>query len=74
MDTTIHCKDGRAMKTIYDMTAGERAQCYPSGIKALIEADEKYLRVWSISATDRSKKEKELAFLKELLKELEEKV
>lgn len=61
------------MKTIYDMTAEERAQCSPSGIRILIEADEKYLKVWSISSKDRAEKEKELTFLKELLKEVEEK-
>ena len=59
------------MKTIYDMTAEERAQCSPSGLRILIEADERYLRIWSISSKDRAEKEKELAFLKELLKEVE---
>ena len=59
------------MKTIYDLTAEERAQCSPSGIRSLIEANERVLRVWSISDENRAERQKELAFLKELLKEVE---
>lgn len=60
------------MKDIYDLTPEERKQAKPEGIKQLIKIDEERLKSWALPDYIRKELEKEIKFLKDWLKEIEQ--
>ena len=59
------------MKSIYDLTPEELKHADPKGIKQLIAIDEAQLKCWSIPDYQKAEIRKELAFLNNLLNDLE---